>query len=95
MMTRMVSLRPSPAQVELDGALRELLGSECPMGRVRTASEASGRKVVRSFTKVVQRIPVKIVLDPANPLAGALPIIPAHGRKTLPAKVHIPLWRIN
>jgi len=37
MMTRMVSLSPSPAQVELDGALRDLLGAECPMGRVRTA----------------------------------------------------------
>jgi hypothetical protein len=37
MMTRMVSLCPSPAQVELDGALRELLAAECPMGRVRTA----------------------------------------------------------
>jgi len=33
----MVSLTPSPAQLELDAALRELLDAECPMGRVRTA----------------------------------------------------------
>src|SRR5262245_3884398 len=33
----MVSLTPSPAQADLDAALRDLLEAECPTGRVRTA----------------------------------------------------------
>jgi len=37
MMTRMVSLHPSPAQADLDAALRDLLERDCPIGRVRTA----------------------------------------------------------
>jgi membrane fusion protein, multidrug efflux system len=49
-------------------------------GRVDSISPASGSQfsllppdnATGSFTKVVQRIPVKIVLDPKNPLAGKL-----------------------
>ena len=49
-------------------------------GRVDSIAPASGQEfallppdnATGNFTKVVQRIPVKIVLDRANPLAGAL-----------------------
>jgi membrane fusion protein (multidrug efflux system) len=49
-------------------------------GRVESISPASGSQfsllppdnATGNFTKVVQRIPVKIVLDPKNPLAGKL-----------------------
>jgi membrane fusion protein (multidrug efflux system) len=49
-------------------------------GRVESISPASGSQfsllppdnATGNFTKVVQRIPVKIVLDPKNPLAGRL-----------------------
>jgi membrane fusion protein, multidrug efflux system len=49
-------------------------------GRVNSIAPASGSQftllppdnATGNFTKVVQRIPVKLVLDPANPLAGRL-----------------------
>jgi membrane fusion protein (multidrug efflux system) len=49
-------------------------------GRVDSIAPASGQQfallppdnATGNFTKIVQRIPVKIVLDAGNPLAGAL-----------------------
>ena len=76
-----------PLQQQAFGAARlhaplrgAVLGGEALRGRVESIAPATGvtfasikpDNATGNFTKVVQRIPVKIVLDPGQPLAERL-----------------------
>jgi membrane fusion protein (multidrug efflux system) len=74
--TQLADVRPGqPVEVEVD-----TFPGHAFRGRVDSIAPASGQEfallppdnATGNFTKVVQRIPVKIVLDPGSPLAGAL-----------------------
>lgn len=74
--TQLTDVRPGQ-KVEIDV---DMFPGAVVDGRVDSIAPASGQEfallppdnATGNFTKVVQRIPVKIVLDRANPLAGAL-----------------------
>jgi membrane fusion protein, multidrug efflux system len=74
--TQLADVQPGqPVEVEVD-----TFPGRGFRGRVDSIAPASGQEfallppdnATGNFTKVVQRIPVKIVLDPGSPLAGAL-----------------------
>lgn len=74
--TQLSRLRPgAPAEVTVDA-----FPGAAIKGRVDSIAPASGLQfallppdnATGNFTKIVQRLPVKIVLDPDNPLAGQL-----------------------
>jgi membrane fusion protein (multidrug efflux system) len=74
--TQLADVRPGqPVDIEVD-----TFPGQAFRGRVDSIAPASGQEfallppdnATGNFTKVVQRIPVKIVLDPGSPLAGAL-----------------------
>jgi membrane fusion protein, multidrug efflux system len=74
--TQLADVQPGqPVEVEVD-----TFPGRAFRGRVDSIAPASGQEfallppdnATGNFTKVVQRIPVKIVLDPGSPLAGAL-----------------------
>lgn len=74
--TQLTDVHPGQ-EVEIDV---DMFPGTVVRGHVDSIAPASGQEfallppdnATGNFTKVVQRIPVKIVLDPANPLAGAL-----------------------
>ncbi len=72
--TQLADIRPGePVTIEVDA-----LGNQTLMGKVESISPASGSQfallppdnATGNFTKVVQRIPVKIVLDTHSPDGG-------------------------
>jgi membrane fusion protein (multidrug efflux system) len=74
--TQLADVRPGqPVDIEVDTFPGRALH-----GRIDSIAPASGQEfallppdnATGNFTKVVQRIPVKIVLDPGSPFAGAL-----------------------
>ena len=74
--TQLSAMRPGqPAEIEVDTFADTKLH-----GRVGSFSPAAGSQfallppdnATGNFTKIVQRVPVKILLDPDNPLAGRL-----------------------
>jgi len=74
--TQLADVRPGqPVDIEVDTFPGHVF-----RGRVDSIAPASGQEfallppdnATGNFAKVVQRIPVKIVLDPGSPLAGAL-----------------------
>ena len=74
--TQLTDVRPGqPAEIEVD-----MFPGQTFRGRVDSIAPASGQEfallppdnATGNFTKVVQRIPVKIILDAASPAAGML-----------------------
>jgi membrane fusion protein, multidrug efflux system len=74
--TQLTDVRPGqPASLEID-----TFPGDVVHGRVDSLAPASGEEfallppdnATGNFTKIVQRIPVKIVIDPSDPLAGLL-----------------------
>ena len=74
--TQLTDVRPGqPVEIEVD-----TFPGVAVRGHVDSIAPASGQEfallppdnATGNFTKIVQRIPVKIVLDPGSPLAGEL-----------------------
>jgi membrane fusion protein (multidrug efflux system) len=74
--TQLTDVQPGqPVEVEID-----MFPGKKAHGHVDSMAPASGQEfallppdnATGNFTKIVQRIPVKIVLDPGSPLAGDL-----------------------
>jgi membrane fusion protein (multidrug efflux system) len=74
--TQIAAMRPGqPVEIEIDA-----FAGQAVKGRLDSVSPASGAKfsllppenATGNFTKVVQRVPVKIVLEAGNPLDGRL-----------------------